>query len=117
MAFVAELFWWFELVQPDLVKPRDVPNTPPEGRMFMLILGFILYIISEFVVSCRAIFDFVLRSSNVIFGLHYLILCISSFLKHTHPNMSRRARVILVILYEAVDSRFLAAWLDRRTIL
>ncbi len=32
----------------------------------------ILYIISEFVVSCRAIFDFVLRSSNVIFGLHYL---------------------------------------------
>uniref|UniRef100_A0A8C4N430 Calmodulin regulated spectrin-associated protein 1b n=1 Tax=Eptatretus burgeri TaxID=7764 RepID=A0A8C4N430_EPTBU len=32
MAFVAELFWWFELVQPDLVKPRDVPNTPPEVR-------------------------------------------------------------------------------------
>uniref|UniRef100_UPI00358F5C5E calmodulin-regulated spectrin-associated protein 1 isoform X2 n=1 Tax=Myxine glutinosa TaxID=7769 RepID=UPI00358F5C5E len=32
MAFVAELFWWFELVQPELVKPRDVPNTPPEVR-------------------------------------------------------------------------------------
>jgi len=35
-------------------------------------LAIILYIISEFVVSCRVIFDFVLRSSNVIFGLHYL---------------------------------------------
>ena len=48
---------------------------------------FFLYIISEFVVSCRAIFDFVQL---------LLILCISSFLKHTHPNMSRRAWVILV---------------------
>ncbi len=24
MVFIAELFWWFEVVKPDFVKPRDL---------------------------------------------------------------------------------------------
>ena len=43
------------------------PNRPyrgPESKAVSLLTS-ILYIISEFVVSCRAIFDFVLRSNIV----------------------------------------------------
>jgi calmodulin-regulated spectrin-associated protein len=24
MVFIAELFWWFEILKPDFVQPRDV---------------------------------------------------------------------------------------------
>lgn len=24
MVFIAELFWWFEMVKPDFVQPRDL---------------------------------------------------------------------------------------------
>ena len=55
---------YYHLTSPPLYSQAIAPGP--------ITVYSILYIISEFVVSCRAIFDFVLRSSNVIFGLHYL---------------------------------------------
>lgn len=42
MVFIAELFWWFEVVRPDFVKPRD-PREIKDGER--LITNKLLYTI------------------------------------------------------------------------
>lgn len=38
MVFIAELFWWFEIVKPEFVQPRDVQEFK-DGEVFF-ILGY-----------------------------------------------------------------------------
>lgn len=37
MVFIAELFWWFEVVKPDFVQPREVQEIK-DGTFFLDIL-------------------------------------------------------------------------------
>lgn len=40
MVFIAELFWWFEIVKPDFVHPRDVQELK-DGEKCIIFIVFI----------------------------------------------------------------------------
>lgn len=43
MVFIAELFWWFEIVKPEFVQPRDIQESKDGERciFFPLISEFL----------------------------------------------------------------------------
>lgn len=43
MVFIAELFWWFEIVKPEFVQPRDVQEFK-DGEEFFIFKFFLLCI-------------------------------------------------------------------------
>lgn len=43
MVFIAELFWWFEIVKPEFVQPRDVQEFK-DGEEFFIFTFFLLCI-------------------------------------------------------------------------
>lgn len=40
MVFIAELFWWFEIVKPEFVQPRDVQEFKDGEILFIIIFYF-----------------------------------------------------------------------------
>jgi len=41
MVFIAELFWWFEIVKPQFVQPRDVQEFK-DGEEFFFYGAFVI---------------------------------------------------------------------------
>lgn len=44
MVFIAELFWWFETVKPDFVKPRDLQVEFKDGESRFLANHFCCWV-------------------------------------------------------------------------
>lgn len=66
MVFIAELFWWFEIVKPEFVQPRDVQEFKDGEEIFfiyfiffgctlVIILSLLLFVIHYTSYYCRHI--------------------------------------------------------------
>jgi len=42
MVFIAELFWWFEIVKPQFVQPRDVQEFKDGEEFFFFYCAFVI---------------------------------------------------------------------------
>lgn len=78
MVFIAELFWWFEIVKPEFVQPRDVQEFKDGEILFIIIIIFFAVHLSYY---CH---------------YYYLSLYMSSFYRH------------IIIALKVVDLFFLS---------